>query len=225
MAWRLANGASDVLLVCVVGPPYGPGPPGGQESGLAIVRYKVDPASLQLYWLGRWPLTPPEGNDAIVEWASIAAVRFGTTLYDQLAIAYFVLGQTAKVITVDFDAQGNVVQKATYDSGRHMPAGRVWIRSGQFDWSGAVDQAALLASDGREVSGNSLRILRFEGDLNAQAGPVAGFVDQDQCAGELAVGNFDRTQSNPTPRPRRSAIPTSNWHSPPINVAARTSTW
>ena len=50
--------------------------------------------------------------------ATLAAGRFGTTLHDQLVVAYAVgPDATVKVITVDFDAQGKPVQKATKDLG------------------------------------------------------------------------------------------------------------
>jgi hypothetical protein len=58
--------------------------------GLAIKAFTVDPTTLAITDQGGLPLSLSEGNAAVVGSASIAAGRFGTTLYDQLAVAYFV---------------------------------------------------------------------------------------------------------------------------------------
>ena len=112
-------------------------------------------------------------------------------------MAYAVQGGTVKVIPIDFDAQGNPVQKPLFDTEQAVGTGRAWLRSGQFDWSGAFDQAALLISSGQE---NSLRILTFDQNLTVQSGPVAT-IPASICVGDVAVGNFDSMQANPTPPP------------------------
>ena len=141
----------DTPQVLTVG--FVPGSP-----GLAMQRWNVDPKSLTVSPFSVFQLTadPPSA-------ASVAIGRFGTTLRDQVAVAYAVPGQTVKVATVDFDAQGNPTQKAIYDSGQQIDNDRVWIRSGQFDWPNPFEQTALLIAPGHR--NNSLRILSFYRDL------------------------------------------------------------
>jgi hypothetical protein len=169
---------------------------GGYQSGLGISSYTVDPQSLTLTNLQTFQVNIPEGS-ACLHMTSIAVGRFATATHGQLAVAYAVQGGTVRVIFIDVDAQGNLSQMTRYDSGQGVGTGQAWIRSGQFDWSGAFDQAALLISSGQE---NSLRILTFDQNLTVQSGPVGTF-PAFICVGDLAVGNFDHMQANPAPPP------------------------
>ena len=174
-------------------------------TGLRIDGFTVDPQSLTLshHSSRGFPVNIPEGSsdplddDACLQTLSIDVGRFGSPTRGQLAVAYAVVGGTVKVIPFDVDAQGNLVQMPLYDTGQAVGDGRAWLRSGQFDWTSAFDQAALLISSGQE---NSLRILSFDQTLTVQSGPVAT-IDKTLCVGDLAVGNFNRMQANPTPPP------------------------
>lgn len=174
-------------------------------TGLGFQFYSVDPTTLGISLAfgdsnNQQDLSLPEGNTR-VSFASFAAGRFGNTTHDQLAVAYAVDGaHTVKVITVDFDAQGTLVQKAIYDTGQQLGNGTASLRSGQFDWGSPFDQVALVTAPGQ--NNNLLRILSFDGDLNVQAGEVAGFQNPDACFSDLAVGNFDRMQPNRPPSGR-----------------------
>ena len=123
-----------------------------------------------------FPVNIPEGSsdplddDACLQTLSIDVGRFGSPTRGQLAVAYAVVGGTVKVIPFDVDAQGNLVQMPLYDTGQAVGDGRAWLRSGQFDWTSAFDQAALLISSGQE---NLLRILSVDQTLTVQSGPVA----------------------------------------------------
>jgi hypothetical protein len=157
-------------------------------------------------------LTLPEGSDVVAVSATLAAGRFGTTLHDQLVVAYAVgPDATVKVITVDFDAQGKPVQKATKDLGVTLGEfGKAWLRSGQFDWGGPFDQAALFSqlapAQGRSIS--AFRILSFDANLNPTVGPQPQMTGNGQaCTFDMAVGNFDRMQPNPSPPPATQRDP------------------
>ena len=186
---------------------------GGSPGGLGIQLYTVDPSTLRATLpnngLGQFLLTLnlPEGANARVVSASLAAGRFGNATHAQLALIYAVAGATAKIITIDFDSQGNPVQKTTFDTGVAVTdAARVVLRAGHFDWSGPFDQAAVLIGTGASnAAGSQVEIVWFDTSLNAMAGPpfgTAGF-----CQFDLAAGNFDRMQANPHPPPATERNP------------------
>jgi hypothetical protein len=136
--------------------------------------------------------------------ASIAAGRFGTTTHDQVAVAYSVKGYEVQIIPIAFDDRGTPSQKAVFDTGEEAGAqGKIWLRSGRFNWDSAFEQAALLISpyltdDPQEVP--SVRILNFDQNLNVQSGPAVGLQNGDKFALDLEVGNFDHRKSNSTER-------------------------
>ena len=174
---------------------------GGPPGGLGLQFYSVDPSSLKILIGSQVTLTIPEGSSAIAASASIVAGRFGNTTHDQLALAYVVLGGTVKIITLDFDAEGNPIQTATVDTHILLPGATpsVIMKAGHFDWSGAFDQAALLVSDG-DIGGSEVMVLTFDSALNPAPGPSAG--TSGACQFDMAAGSFDRTQPNPgTPPP------------------------
>jgi len=186
-----------------------PGPPvivavtaldvsGSCATGLNIQTFVVDVQhDLDVVLAHSLPVTLPEGN-ACVKTASIAAGQFGTTTQAQFAVAYAVDGGNVGIIPFELDEQGNPVQKPRFDTGKAVGAGRAWLRSGQFDWSGTFDQAALAISSGQQ---NSFQILTFDANLNVESGPVET-IPPNICVGDVAVGNFDRMQPNTTPAAR-----------------------
>jgi hypothetical protein len=170
--------------------------PGG--TGLALQRLTVNPQTLALIPQGVVPVNlPVEEEDACMKTFSIDVGWFGAT-HGQLAVAYAVPGGTVKVIPIDVNAQGNLLPKTLFDTGSAVGVGRTWLRSGEFDWTRTFDQAALVIA-GQE---NSLRILTFGQNLTVQSGPVSTAIGQfPLCVGDVAVGNFDHMQENPTPPP------------------------
>ncbi|HXR57554.1 MAG TPA: hypothetical protein VN858_12170 [Casimicrobiaceae bacterium] len=182
----------------------------GGPDGLGIQFYTVDPVTLQIGLptnglASRFRLNLPEGNGFVAA-ASLAVGRFGNTTHDQLAVAYAVPNGTAKIVTIDFDAAGNPIQKAVLDTGTHTAdSPLVVMRAGHFDWSGPFDQAAVLVEPAAQ-DGSSLQMFGFDASLNPLAGPAfqlaAGF-----CVQDLAAGNFDRMQANPKPPPASERNP------------------
>lgn len=188
----------------------------GAPNGLGLQFYSVDPTTLEI-GLGfgdgnnQQDLSLPEGNTS-VSFASIAAGRFGNTTHDQLAVTYAVDGShTVKVITVDFDAQGNAVQKATADLGFPLgECGGLFLKSGRFDWGSPFDQAAHYGQfcDPGQATVSAFRMLTFDANLNPTVGQPTPFTDAGQfCRGDMAVGNFDRMQPNPNPPPATERDP------------------
>jgi hypothetical protein len=179
--------------------------------GLGIQFYTVDPVTLDIGLptnglANGITLNLPEGNGFVAA-ASLAVGRFGNTTHDQLAVVYAVPRGTAKIVTIDFDSDGNPSQKAVLDTGVNTTdSPLVVMRAGHFDWSGSFDQAAVLVEPGAQLSGSSIQMFGFDASLNPVAGPAlplaAGF-----CLQDLAAGNFDRMQANPNPPPANERNP------------------
>jgi hypothetical protein len=139
----------------------------------------------------------------------LAAGHFSNATYDQLVVAYTVLGRYAKLITVDFDAQGNPVQKTALDTTVGMGGGLVangiypgslMLKTGQFDPTSPFDQAALQIVTGINnpaATGSLLEVLSFDTNLNITAGTPTTDV-QNACHYDIAVGNFDSQNANGT---------------------------
>ena len=173
------------------------------EGGLGIQFYSVDPVSLQIGFPNndldpQFTLNLPEGPSARIASASLVAGRFGNTTHAQLALVYAVVGGTAKIITIDFDPQGNPIQKAILDTGVVVTeAGRLVLKAGHFDWGGSFDQAALLLATGAGgQAGSRMEVVAFDTSLNPIEGtplPVTGAY----CFQDIAVGNFDKSQPPP----------------------------
>ena len=123
---------------------------------------------------------PPEGRERILATASLAVGRFGNTTHDQLAVVYAVPRGTAKIVTIDFDSDGNAIQKAVFDTGvATSDTPFAVIRAGHFDWSGSFDQAAVLVQPAQKSSSSRIQLFGFDTSLNPAAGPAfpltAGF--------------------------------------------------
>jgi hypothetical protein len=183
----------------------------GNPGGLGIQFYSVDASSLQIGLpndgLGDlFIINIPEGPGYIAS-AALVAGRFGNTAHEQLALIYAVPGGTAKIITIDFDPQGNPIQKATLDTGIQVTdSPRVVMRAGHFDWSGAFDQAAVLIATGASGNaGSRVEILGFDTSLNPVAGPPLSTAGA--CQFDMVAGNFDRMQANPHPPPATERDP------------------
>jgi hypothetical protein len=184
---------------------------GGNPSGLGIQFYTVDPVTLEIGFpsnglANTFTLTLPEG-DGFVAAASLAVGRFGNTTHDQLALIYSVPRGTAKIVTIDFDSDGNPTQKAVLDTGiATADSPLVVMRAGHFDWGGSFDQAAVLVEPGAQFPGSRIQIFAFDTSLNPVAGPAFGNT-VGACLHDLAAGNFDRMQANPHPPPANERNP------------------
>jgi hypothetical protein len=184
---------------------------GGDPAGLGIQFYTVDPVTLDIGLptnglSNTFALTLPEGN-GFVATASLVVGRFGNTTHDQLALLYSVPRGTAKIVTIDFDSDGNPTQKAVLDTGvATSDSPLIVMRAGHFDWSGSFDQAAILVEPGPQFPGSRVQIFNFDSALNPVAGPPFGNTI-GACLHDLVAGNFDRTQANPTPPPPNERNP------------------
>ncbi len=181
------------------------------QGGLVLQFYAVDPVSLQLGvptngLANGLVLSLPEGSGFIAT-VSLAVGRFGNTTHDQLALVYAVPRGTAKIVTIDFDSDGNAIQKAVFDTGvGTVDAPLVVMRAGHFDWSGSFDQAAVLIEPGPQFPGSRIQIFGFDTSLNPVAGPAFGNTI-GACLHDLVAGNFNRMQANPNPPPANERNP------------------
>ena len=184
---------------------------GGDPAGLGIQFYTVDPVTLDIGLptnglANTFALNLPEGNGFVAA-ASLAVGRFGNTTHDQLAVVYAVPRGTAKIVTIDFDSDGNPTQKAVLDTGvGTTDSPLVVMRAGHFDWSGSFDQAAVLVEPGASVPGSRIQVFGFDTSLNPVAGPAFGNTT-GACLHDLVAGNFDRMQANPNPPPANERNP------------------
>jgi len=173
-------------------------------TGLQLESYTIDPQSLALTSIGTFAPNIPEGQSACLHGVDVAAGRFNTTQHDQLLVGYGMQGGNVKVVPFDFNTQGSAVQELLFDTGLPVDGGGFFVRTGRFDWSSTTDQAALFISNAFNAPGiNTLRILTLDQTFTTHAGPSfqAGAV-ANECANDMAVGNFDHQQANPgTPPP------------------------
>jgi hypothetical protein len=176
---------------------HGPVRSSCDRNNLAVESYTVDPQSLAISGSGTFALTLQEPAGFCIQDESISAGRFGTTAHDQVVVAYMASGEV-RIIPVAFDDKGNPTQKPTFHTGVDGEYGKLWLRSGRFNWNSAFEQAALLIFPPFGVTpAPSLRMLDFDQNLNVQSGPAAG---SQGCPVDLEVGNFDRRESNSTER-------------------------
>ena len=196
-------------LVVVAGPTDYLAPCPTRHSGLSFESYWIDPRVWRSPLQELFAANLPEGNDSCLHFVSITAGRFSTATHDQLLVAYGVEGGNVKVLPFDINAQGSAVQQQIYDTGVPVGHGFAAIRSGRFDWSSPVEQAALLISNDLGAADvNTVRILSFDQNFTPQAGPAFQANVPTDCASDMVVGNFDHTQPNPlTPSPATIANP------------------
>ncbi|MBV9303840.1 MAG: hypothetical protein JOY53_17160 [Acidobacteriaceae bacterium] len=125
---------------------------------------------------------------------SAAAGRFGSTLHDQLILAYYsVQAKQLQIRSFDFDSSLRPVLK--HHLVTDLPAGgEVVLKTGRFDPNSPYDQVAMKYNLGRDNV--RLGIVTFDNTLkfrlpNFTVAPVA-------CSTPgLAVGNFSRTEPIP----------------------------
>jgi hypothetical protein len=181
------------LRVLALGPAHEKRP-GCDTPNLAVESYTVG----KYQWISAsrpFDLQLQEPAGFCIEAESITAGRFGTTAHDQVVVAYMASSGGVKIIPVAFDDKGTPTQKPSFHTGVNVGRGKVWLRSGRFNWNSAFEQAALLISPVPPQP--SLRILDFDQNLKVQSGPAAG---SGGCSLDLEVGNFDRRKSNSTER-------------------------
>lgn len=150
-------------------------------------------------------LNLPEGNISVTT-VALAAGRFTGGTHDQLAVAYAAASGTVKIITVDFDSQGNPAQQTTYDTKTGVGSGlngygpAVFLQAGRFDWFNQSEQVAfsIFTSDSGN-GGSRLEVVSFDANLNPTEGTP--FNSSNACHFGLAAGRFDSMQTNPNPPP------------------------
>jgi hypothetical protein len=169
-------------------------------SVVAFELRSVDPTTLTIREGVSVQLSIP-GVSQVCE-VSLTAGRFGTTAYDQLVLAYGPCGGSAGVASIDVDSSLNPTLRATLDL--EVPPGDVGsdlvaARSGPLDWFRPLAQAAVLASGSSTAI---LSVLTFDQDLNiTQSSRHDLPLGNAGCVYDMAVGNFDHMQANPTPPP------------------------
>lgn len=148
----------------------------------------------------------PEGNIAL-QTVSIAAGRFAGSGHDQVVVAYAgPANNTAKLIMVDFDPQGNPAQKTLLDTkvqmlpyGGSNYGGSVWLAKERFDWFDETEQAALAIATGGSQNGSLLEIVSFDQNLNATPGPAIGTQQGLSCQFGISAGRFFNDSNPPGP--------------------------
>jgi hypothetical protein len=187
-----ANGAPPSPLIAQLTSIYNTG------LGLEIGLFAVDPTTLAVTYTGKFlNLTLPEGNSANIAAVAIASGRFSGATHDQLAVAYAVFGGHARIITVDFDANGNPVQERTYDTGVIFTSnsgggagypGSLILQKGRFNFFAGTDQAALSLVPGQ--NNVILEVLSFDSMLTTTEGPR--YTPPGACHYGMAAGRYDR---------------------------------
>jgi hypothetical protein len=163
-------------------------------------------------------LNLPEGNVKVQSMA-IASGRFAGNGHDQLVIMYAgPVGDTARLISVDFDANGNPVQLSGnnygFNNSMMLPyqndqyGGAVWLAKARFNWFGTTDQLAYTIATGGIQAGSRTGILTFDQNMKPTLHKEAFAAGAAQCHFGLAAGRFDRMQSNPNPPPSQIPDPT-----------------
>jgi hypothetical protein len=161
-----------------------------------VLTYKaIDPILLRNNGAGGFGnLTEPSSNQDFGLKASVAAGRLGTTLRDQLAVAYYTTradGTNPSLVSIKtFDTETYLTQTLTSD----VRGGEIVLKTARFDPNSPYDQVAMKWDLGRDSV--RLGIVTFDNALNIHlpnftVAPVA-------CSTPgLAVGNFSRTEPIP----------------------------
>jgi hypothetical protein len=160
----------------------------------AILNYSaVDPKLLRITGAGGFKnLTEPSADFGIK--ATVAVGKFGTTLRDQIAVAYYTTradGSNPSNVSVKaFDTERYLEQTLTLN----QPGGELVLKAGHFNPTSPFDQAAMKWNLGR---GNvRLGILSFDSELKMRS-PEFATVPVTCSTPGLSVGNFSRTEPVP----------------------------
>ncbi|MBV9303841.1 MAG: hypothetical protein JOY53_17165 [Acidobacteriaceae bacterium] len=169
--------------------------PRGRRQGV-LVYHEVDPKLLQITSAGGFKnLTEPSTNTDFALHASLAAGRFGTTLRDQLAVAYYTTrtngSHVGELSIKSFDLE----QYITHTVVPSLPAvnSEVVLKTGRFDPNSPYEQVAMKWNSGRAVF---LGIVSFDKILNIRL-PNFTIAPPACSTPGLAVGNFSRTEPIP----------------------------
>ncbi|MFI5394201.1 MAG: hypothetical protein ACHQ9S_01600 [Candidatus Binatia bacterium] len=122
------------------------------DRGLILNVHDVDAATLATTPVSSAVLSIPDAS-ALFLIPSLAAGRFGTTLHDQLVLAYHGDPEVSadvndQVVTIDFDATLQPTVKAALNLETKSWANAFVVRSGRLNWFGQFDQAVILAANG-----------------------------------------------------------------------------
>ena len=183
--------------------------------GIVVTFYAVD-SKLNVSPTGKsLNLTLPNSTSPIT--AAIAAGRFSGGTHDQLAIAYPVFVSLPvgipEVTAIDFDGQGNPIQKTTTPIfvGMTMPGVNVsyppaiYLAKGKFNWFSASEQLGIsVGTDGTQANNATVGVMSFDSSLNGTVGST--YQIQFACHFGLAAGRFDSMQTNPNPPPAQVPI-------------------
>ena len=168
--------------------------PRGRRRGV-LTFSGVDPKLLRLNGTGGFKdLTEINNNQDFGLKASLAAGRFGTTLRDQLAVAYYTTradGTNPSQVSIKtFDIQRHITQTLTSD----VRGGEIVLKAARFDPNSPYDQVAMKWNLGRDNV--RLGIVTFDNSLNIRL-PNFTVVPVACSTPGLAVGNFSRTEQVP----------------------------
>lgn len=157
-------------------------------------------------------LVLPEGNVNLQSLAMVSG-RFAGNGHDQLAIAYAgPVGDTVRLLAVDFDENGNPVQNTnstyTFSDATMLPftsqqyGGAVWMAKGRFNWFSSTDQLAFTIATGGAQTGSRTGILSFDSTMKPTVLSQAYVPSSGQrCHFALAAGRYDHLQQNGSPDP------------------------
>jgi hypothetical protein len=167
---------------------------GGHRHGVLIYR-DIDPKLLSANGAGGLKdLTEPGTNRDFGLKASLAAGRFGTTLRDQLAVAYYTTkadGTNPSQVSIKaFDLEKNITSTGTSDS----RGGEIVLNAARFDPNSPYHQVAMKWNLGRDNV--RLGIVTFDNALNIHL-PNFTVAPVTCSTPGLAVGNFSRTEPVP----------------------------
>jgi hypothetical protein len=168
--------------------------PRGRRQGVLIYN-AIDPKLLRANGAGGFKdVTEPSSNTDFGLKGSLALGQFGTTLRDQIAVAYYTTkadGSNPGNVTIKaFDTEKYITQTLTTDT----PGGEIVLKAGYFDPNSPYEQVAMKWNLGRDNV--RLGIVTFDNTLkirlpNFTVAPVT-------CSTPgLAVGNFSRTEPVP----------------------------
>lgn len=189
-------------------------------AGLALNSYSVDKNTLALSVQGSFAPTLPGSDNQCLQSIDITRGRFSTPLRDQLLVSYAREGGTVKLLPIDVNDQGAMVQQPVYDSGVIIGGGWAGIQAGRLNWGAPVDQAVLFISNNLgDPNLNSLRILIFDQNFNPHVESLKqGTGASNECAEDFILGNFDR--QDPAPNP---PLPDGALYNPNLQIATLTS--
>ena len=154
--------------------------------------YEVDPQTLALQL--KHTEAFPEMHAGLVVAASLAAGRFGTTVYDQLLLGYSTTTNLLEFRSFDFDGSLTPILKDTRDAS-DVSLQELNFVTGRFDPISPFNQVAVKLN--LTYSGVEVGIISFDHSLKIQLPSFVPLPGIHCSSGGLAVGDFARTEPAP----------------------------